>query len=186
MVLTARLEKKKDPDCRIAFIGPCSAKKLEASRRTIRSHVDFVLTFEELMGMFAAKDVDLENIPDSENVPLEEGTAAGRGFAVSGGVASAVADEIRRITPDREVKIASAQGLHECKKMLTLAKAKKYEGYLLEGMGCPGGCVAGAGTMCAVNKATAMVDKYKKQAEKKLASETEYVADLDVLEKDNL
>ena len=45
MVLTARLEKKKDPDCRIAFIGPCAAKKLEASRRTIRSHVDFVLTF---------------------------------------------------------------------------------------------------------------------------------------------
>ena len=186
MVLTARLEKKKDPDCRIAFIGPCAAKKLEASRRTIRSHVDFVLTFEELMGMFAAKDVDLENIPDSENVPLNEGTGAGRGFAVSGGVAGAVAEEIKRIAPDREVKVASAQGLHECKKMLQLAKAGKYKGYLLEGMGCPGGCVAGAGTLCAVNKATIAIDKYKKQADKQTASETEYVADLDVLEKDDL
>ena len=29
--------------------------------------------------------------------------------------------------------------------MLTLAKAGKRNGYLLEGMGCPGGCVAGAG-----------------------------------------
>lgn len=37
MVLTARLIKKKYPECKIAFIGPCAAKKLEASRRTIRS-----------------------------------------------------------------------------------------------------------------------------------------------------
>ena len=31
---------------RMCFIGPCAAKKLEASRRTVRSDVDFVLTFE--------------------------------------------------------------------------------------------------------------------------------------------
>ena len=58
MVLTARLQKRKDPDCNIAFIGPCAAKKLEASRRSVRSDVDFVLTFEELRGMFEAKDID--------------------------------------------------------------------------------------------------------------------------------
>lgn len=182
MVLTARLEKKKDPDCMIAFIGPCSAKKLEASRQSVRSYVDFVLTFEELMGMFAAKDVDLDHIPDDEAVPLDNATGAGRGFAVSGGVARAVADEIRRIAPDREVKTASAQGLSECRKLLSMAKAHKYDGYLLEGMGCPGGCVAGAGTMCAVNKATMGVDKYKRQAERQLASETEFAADLELLE----
>ena len=37
MVLTARLIKKDHPDARVVFIGPCAAKKLEASRRTIRS-----------------------------------------------------------------------------------------------------------------------------------------------------
>ena len=52
MVLTARLYKKDHPDVRIVFIGPCTAKKLEASRRTIRSDVDFVLTFEEMQGIF--------------------------------------------------------------------------------------------------------------------------------------
>ena len=174
MVLTARLEKKKDPDCRIAFIGPCAAKKLEASRRTIRSHVDFVLTFEELMGMFDAKEVDLENIPDSENVPLNEGTGAGRGFAVSGGVAGAVAEEIKRIAPDKEVKIASAQGLHECKKMLQLAKAGKYKGYLLEGMGCPGGCVAGAGTLLPIDQAVKGVETAKKLATRKNPLDSEF------------
>ena len=40
------------------FVGPCAAKKLEASRRSVRSEVDFVLTFEELMGLFEAKEVD--------------------------------------------------------------------------------------------------------------------------------
>ena len=44
--------KKEHPNCKVVFIGPCAAKKLEASRRTIRSDVDFVLTFEEVMGMF--------------------------------------------------------------------------------------------------------------------------------------
>lgn len=44
-----------------------------------------------------------------------------------------------------EVKIASAQGLADCKKLLMLAKAGKYNVYLLEGMGCPGGCIGGAG-----------------------------------------
>ena len=66
MVLTARMLKKDDPDACIAFIGPCAAKKLEASRRTIRSDVDFVLTFEELMGMFNAKGVTFEDITDEE------------------------------------------------------------------------------------------------------------------------
>ena len=30
MVLTARLQKRKDPKCKVALIGPCAAKKLEA------------------------------------------------------------------------------------------------------------------------------------------------------------
>ena len=58
MVFTARMMKQKDPEARMCFIGPCAAKKLEASRRTVRSDVDFVLTFEELAGIIEAKDVD--------------------------------------------------------------------------------------------------------------------------------
>lgn len=174
MVLTARMVKKENPDACIAFIGPCAAKKLEASRRSIRSDVDFVLTFEELMGMFEAKDVKFEDISDEENVELNAGTGAGRGFAVSGGVAQAVADVIKELDPDREIKVASAQGLRECRKLLQLAQAGKYDGYLLEGMGCPGGCVAGAGTLQAVPKSTAMVNKYVKDADKQCSLESEY------------
>ena len=179
MVLTARLQKKEHKGCKIAFIGPCASKKLEASRRTIRSDVDFVLTFEELMGMFEAKEVDFSLI--TEEKPLEEGTGAGRGFAVGGGVAKAVADVIHEMDPEREVKIASAQGLAECKKLLTMARAGKYNGYLLEGMACPGGCVAGAGTLQPINKSSATVVKYAKEAKLQRASDSKYDITLSLL-----
>lgn len=157
------------------------AKKLEASRRTIRSDVDFVLTFEELMGMFNAKGVTFEDITDEEKVDLCEGTGDGRGFAVSGGVAKAVADVIHKLDPEREVKVVSAQGLKDCRKLLTLAKAGKYDGYLLEGMACPGGCVAGAGTLQAVEKSTALVNKYVKDAPLQNSLDSKYEINLDLI-----
>ena len=162
MVFTARLMKKKYPGCKVVFVGPCAAKKLEAIRADIRSDVDFVLTFEELQGMFEAKEVDFETIEPSE--AMNEGTAAGRGFAVSGGVAQAVTDVIHQTNPDLEVKTARAEGLRECRKLMTLAKVGKYNGYLLEGMACPGGCVAGAGTLLPVELATKVVGKYQDEA----------------------
>ncbi len=51
---------KEHPNARVVFIGPCAAKKLEAMRRSVRSDVDFVVTFEELQAMFDAKDIDLK------------------------------------------------------------------------------------------------------------------------------
>jgi iron only hydrogenase large subunit-like protein len=162
MVFTARMMKKDYPGCKVVFVGPCAAKKLEAIRADIRSDVDFVLTFEELNGMFEAKEIDFANLEES-NV-LNEGSASGRGFAVSGGVAKAVTDLAQKEHPDMEIKTARAEGLRDCRKLMTLAKAGKYNGYLLEGMGCPGGCVAGAGTLLPVDLAAKVVGKYQSEA----------------------
>ena len=63
-----------------------------------------------------------------------------------------------------EVKTARAEGLRDCRKLMTMAKAGKYKGYLLEGMACPGGCVAGAGTILPIDKAQKFVEKYSKEA----------------------
>ena len=172
MVLTARLMKKKYPGCKVVFVGPCAAKKLEAMRENIRSDVDFVLTFEELQGMFEAKEINFETIEPLDD--LNEGTAAGRGFAVSGGVAGAVADVIHKTNPDAEVLTARAEGLRECRKLMTLAKAGKYDGYLLEGMACPGGCVAGAGTLLPVELAANVVGRYQKEADTESPLESPY------------
>ena len=172
MVFTARLMKKKYPGCKVVFVGPCAAKKLEAIRADIRSDVDFVLTFEELQGMFEAKEINFETIEELED--LNEGTAAGRGFAVSGGVAGAVEDLIRKTNPDVEVKTARAEGLRDCRKLMTLAKAGKYNGYLLEGMACPGGCVAGAGTLLPVDLATKVVGRYQSEADQESPLDSSY------------
>ena len=172
MVFTARLMKKQFPGCKVVFVGPCAAKKLEAIRENIRSDVDFVLTFEELQGMFEAKEVDFATIEAGE--PMNEGTAAGRGFAVSGGVAGAVEKLIHETNPDLEVKTARAEGLRECRKLMTMAKAGKYNGYLLEGMACPGGCVAGAGTILPVDLAAKVVGRYQSEAKSESPLESPY------------
>ena len=181
MVLTARLIKKKHPDCKIAFVGPCAAKKLEASRRSVTSYVDFVLTFEEVAGMFNAKEIFFADLP--EDKPLREASGDGRGFAASGGVAKAVVNYIKKLDPSRDVKVVSAEGLDNCKKMLMLAKAGKYNGYLLEGMACPGGCIAGAGTLRPINKAAQALTESQKAADFAQAADTTYADWIPDLEK---
>ena len=179
MTLTARMIKRHQPDAKVVFIGPCAAKKLEARRRTVRSDVDFVLTFEETMGLFNAKNIDLENIEGIE--ATYKASTDGRNFAVSGGVAKAVVNSLKKLEPGFEAKVVSAQGLAECKKMMMLAKAGKYNGYLLEGMACPGGCVAGAGTMQPITKSAAAVGIFAKQAPMELCCYTPYIDELDDL-----
>ena len=57
MVATARFIKKNHPGAKVAFIGPCVAKKSEVKRyKKMNSEgADFALTYEELQAMFAAK-----------------------------------------------------------------------------------------------------------------------------------
>ena len=182
MVITARLIKEQHPGCKVVFVGPCDAKKLEASRRHVRSDVDFVLTFEEVLGMFTAKGVDKERIPMGEAKPLNQASTDARKFAVTGGVAQAVVNAIHKTDPDREVKVVSATGLKECRKLLMLAKAGKYNGYLIEGMACPGGCVAGAGTLARIDKSAKEVEIFASRAEFSCATETEYADYLPLVE----
>ena len=172
MVLTARLLKKRHPECRIAFIGPCLSKKNEASRKKVKSYVDFALTFEEVAGMFEAKNVDFSKLEEDDLI--NKASKDGRGFAKEGGVAGAVVDYIRMIDPDRKVNVVKASGLKECKKMVRLAKAGKYDGCLLEGMACPGGCIAGAGTLSEFKRSEAELQKSIDNAKFGQANESTY------------
>ena len=181
MVLTGRLIKMQNPDAKVVFVGPCAAKKLEASRKSVRSDIDFVLTFEEMMGFFHAKAIDLENIEEEKE--LSEASRDGRNFAISGGVAEAVANCIKELYPEKkeDIRIEKAQGLRDCRKLLMLAKTGKYNGYLLEGMACPGGCVAGAGTLQMITKSTDAVKQYAKDAEYPNCYQNTYLEHLDTL-----
>ena len=76
-------------------------------------------------------------IRDRDPDGVNDASADGRNFAVSGGVAQAVVNVIRERFPERDIQVASAEGLQECRKLMTGAVAGKYPGYLLEGMACP-------------------------------------------------
>ena len=175
MVATARIIKEKHPNARVVFIGPCASKKLEAMREDIRSDVDFVITFEELMGIFQANNIEFSDLQDDTGFN-HGATASGRGYGVAGGVAKAVTDCIREMAPELgEIKTDHAEGLVECKKMLTLAKLGKRDGYLLEGMACPGGCVGGAGTLTNIPKGAKAEQEFAAKSEFKVSTEDKTV-----------
>ena len=48
MAEAGKLIKKYDPDCKVVFIGPCTAKKGEIKDPKVAEYIDYVLTFEEL------------------------------------------------------------------------------------------------------------------------------------------
>lgn len=166
MVATARTIKKEHPDAKVVFIGPCASKKLEASRRSVRSDVDFVVTFEEMQAMFDAKGIDLSSYEAESS--FHDATGAGRGYGCAGGVAAAIEKCINEYYPDVQVNVEHAEGLAECRKILTLAKAGKLNGCLIEGMGCPGGCIAGAGTNIPVAVAKKSLAKYVQNSSREI------------------
>ena len=65
-----------------------------------------------------------------------------------------------------------------------MAKAGKYNGYLLEGMGCPGGCIAGMGTLQSVKDSQKAIAAFKAQAAHQNSMESEYdLSRVEALEK---
>lgn len=157
MVATARSIKQKHPDSKVVFIGPCAAKKLEAMRKTVRSDVDFVITFEELDAIFTARGIVPSQVESHGS--LHDATGAGRGYAVAGGVMGAIKKCMEEYYPDETLVCEHYEGLADCKTALLLAKNGKKKGVLIEGMACPGGCVAGAGTLIEVGKAKKEIEK---------------------------
>ena len=146
MVATARKVKQDDPDAKVVFIGPCASKKLDA--------------------MFDARELEPASIEDEGS--LHDATAAGRGYAVAGGVAGAIEACLKEYYPEVPVHIEHAESLAECKKMLALAKAGKLKGCMIEGMACPGGCMGGAGTNVPIAKSSKALKKFVAGSSKKL------------------
>ena len=129
--------------------------------------------------MFEAKNIDFSQIPD---LPSHyEASAPGVGFAAGGGVAKAVKDVIHRLHPEMEVKTVAAEGLNQCRQMLRKARAGKYDGYLLEGMACPGGCIAGAGTVQPPEKSRRALERYKEAVSISNPMDSQYMEDIHLL-----
>ena len=137
MRLAAARARAENPDASLVFIGPCAAKRTEASQAGIPDHV---LTTEELGAMLVATETDIDSCTAA--APAVTGTRAGFGFAASGGVAAAIAAHSPSAHPTTTFLV---NGLtpKTLRLLASFAKQKKAPGSLVEVMCCEGGCVAG-------------------------------------------
>ncbi|AGA68133.1 iron only hydrogenase large subunit [Desulfitobacterium dichloroeliminans LMG P-21439] len=177
MVACGRGIKRMHPCAKTVFIGPCIAKKAEAKEPDIRDAVDAVLTFHELKQIFEATDIHPE---DMEDIPSEHSSTSGRIYARTGGVSKSISDTLNRIRPDKPVKIKSIQadGIKECKAMLSDLMNDDIKANFYEGMGCVGGCVGGPKALLQVDKGTAFVNNYGAEAEAPTPADNQYVLGL--------
>lgn len=169
MATIAKYLKDNDPNCKVIFIGPCTAKKKEIQSDDVKQYVDEVLTFEELQALFDSRDLDITSL--KEDV-LDNASYYGRIFARSGGLSDAVLEGLKEnnIT-DFELKAVPCDGIEACKIALLKKNKNLLDGNFIEGMACTGGCFGGAGCLTHGEKNKAEVDKYGMEAYEKTISE---------------
>lgn len=160
MVATGRYIKSKDKDAKVVFIGPCTAKKNEVLIDSIKDSVDYVLTFEELIALFDAFEVDPTTC---EDIVVDEASIFGRNFALGGGLTAAIENYVQEKGVDVDFKPVKISGGAEIKKTMTMAKVGKLDGNFIEGMMCDGGCINGAAKIVSVMKAKSPFTKINQQ-----------------------
>lgn len=83
MVAHAIILKKRFPDAKIVFIGPCIAKKREARESGI---IDGVLTFEDLLSMFETNGINLEEMGEVEPSENAQSINIAKSYPISNGI----------------------------------------------------------------------------------------------------
>lgn len=162
MATIAKRIKEKNPETRIIFIGPCTAKKSETQLPSVRGWIDLTLTFEELQALFDSRDLAVETLPESA---LDNASPYGRGFARSGGVANAIKEALKeKGREDFEYKPLLLNGMAEFRSAMLRAQKGVLGANFVEGMACVGGCVGGAGCLTHDERKFTEVDKSAKAA----------------------
>ncbi|MBQ6937220.1 MAG: 4Fe-4S dicluster domain-containing protein [Clostridia bacterium] len=161
MAALAKYIKDTDPDSKVVFIGPCTAKKAEAQLEEVKPYVDAVLTFEELQALYDSKDIDITTL---EEEVLDNASYFGRIFARSGGLSDAVAQGLKEQNIDFDLKAIPCDGIEACKMALLKKSKNVLDANFIEGMACIGGCIGGAGCLTHGEKNKAEVDKYGREA----------------------
>ena len=121
--------KKRIPNAKTVFIGPCVAKKDEAEY--YENIVDAVLTFEELDTMLASAHVELEVEADSNE------NSRARFFPTTGGVLKTMAQDAPGYT------YMAMDGVENCMTALADIASGKIHKCFVEMSACIGSCIGG-------------------------------------------
>lgn len=169
MATISKYFKETDENVKIVFIGPCTAKKMEAQLDSVSPYVDSVLTFEELQALFDSRDIDITELEESE---LDHASYFGRIFARCGGLSDAVSQALKEQgLDDFELKPCSCDGIDACRSALLKKTKNVLDANFIEGMACVGGCVSGAGCLTHSERNRVEVDKFGQKANAKTIAE---------------
>ena len=162
MAVIAKHIKNTDPNAKIVFMGPCTAKKMELNSPQVAPYIDSVITFEELQALIDSQGIELETLPMDS---LDNASYYGRIFARSGGLTEAVKEALaeKQIT-DFEFKPIACDGIEACRTTLLKASKNALPNNFIEGMACIGGCISGAGCLTHGDRNKNEVDSYGKEA----------------------
>ena len=121
--------KRRYPNAKTVFIGPCVAKKDEAEH--YEGIVDSVLTFEELTNWLKSENIELEpEMDENEN-------SRARFFPTNGGVLKTMAKTAQKYT------YMSIDGTDNCIAALKDIESGKIHKCFIEMSACAGSCVGG-------------------------------------------
>ncbi len=121
--------KRRYPNAKTVFIGPCVAKKDEAEHYA--GIVDAVLTFEELTRWLEKENILLEKIMD------EDENSRARFFPTTGGILKTMAQDTPGFT------YMAVDGVENCMAALKEIIAGKVHKCFIEMSACVGSCVGG-------------------------------------------
>lgn len=175
MATIAKYIKEHEGECKVIFIGPCTAKKMEVQKDSVKPYVDAVITFEELQALFDSKDLDITTLGESV---LDNASYYGRIFARSGGLSDAVKEGLKEQgLEDFELKPCACDGIEACRVALIKKSKDLLDANFIEGMACVGGCIGGAGCLTHGEKNKMEVDKYGMEAYEKTILDATSVLD---------
>ncbi|MEE1321803.1 MAG: [Fe-Fe] hydrogenase large subunit C-terminal domain-containing protein [Acutalibacteraceae bacterium] len=120
--------KKRYPEAKTVFVGPCVAKKDEADYYS--GIVDAVLTFEELTEWMKAEKIELEAETDSDEF------SRARFFPTTGGV-------LKTMNENRDYTYVAIDGVENCMAVLRDIEKGKISKCFIEMSSCIGSCVGG-------------------------------------------
>lgn len=121
--------KKRYPNAKTVFIGPCVAKKDEAEY--YEGIVDAVLTFEELTEWFKAENIEIERERESNE------NSRARFFPTSGGILKTMAQDAPGYT------YLALDGIDNCIAALKDIIGGKVHKCFVEMSACSGSCIGG-------------------------------------------
>jgi iron only hydrogenase large subunit-like protein/uncharacterized Fe-S cluster-containing protein len=142
MVAHGRWLRRRLKDGMIVFIGPCIAKKAEATDAALMGAIDAALTFTELEEWLKDEGITIttdSRAEEASNTAAPVPRVNARLFPVEGGLVGTANMDTDLLASH----VVTTSGLDACEDILRGIRSGRLEATLVELMACEGGCING-------------------------------------------